>query len=335
MSPRVSVGLPVYNGENFVAEAIQSILNQDFEDFELIITDNASTDETEEICHRFAVRDHRIRYVRNDHNLGAATNYNRAFDLSLGEFFKWSAHDDFLSQNFLREAVRVLEQDPEAVIAYGKLEYVDENSELIPRVGDRDPNVSVRERIFPDMTDMAASKRFRMLVDAGGSDNAMFGIMRRSALAKTSLHRKYYMSDRALLVEMAMLGKFVRVPGIVLYNRDHPGRSTKLDNKLARSVWINPAIRNDRCFEHWSLLLHQIEIAYHYRGRAPLHSTLFYLACWACRPFRIGCYILEMIGVVSPSMRRVLGRKAWIIVNAVRGRVEDHTAKFGGQGPAY
>ena len=93
--PRVSVGIPVFNGERFLAETIESILAQTFKDFEIVISDNASTDRTEEICRSYAARDPRIRYNRNDTNRGAAWNHNRVFELARGEYFKWQSHDDF------------------------------------------------------------------------------------------------------------------------------------------------------------------------------------------------------------------------------------------------
>ena len=99
--PRVSIGLPVYNGENFLEFALDSILGQTFQDFELIISDNASTDATESICRRYAAKDSRIRYYRNPNNQGAAQNYNRVFALARGEYFKWAAHDDVCKPNYL------------------------------------------------------------------------------------------------------------------------------------------------------------------------------------------------------------------------------------------
>ena len=94
MKPRVSIGLPVYNGQEFLEETLHSILNQTFNDFELIICDNASTDRTAEICRSFAKRDRRIRYYRNEINLGAAKNFNGVFFLARGEYLKWSDNDD-------------------------------------------------------------------------------------------------------------------------------------------------------------------------------------------------------------------------------------------------
>jgi glycosyltransferase involved in cell wall biosynthesis len=99
--PKVSIGVPVFNGENYLAQALESILAQDFADFEVIISDNCSTDKTPEICTSFAKRDSRVKYFRNDSNIGASPNYNRTFELSRGEYFKWCAHDDRCGRAFL------------------------------------------------------------------------------------------------------------------------------------------------------------------------------------------------------------------------------------------
>src|SRR4051794_3298661 len=92
--PKLSIGLPVYNGENFLAHAVDSILAQDFRDFELIISDNASTDRTAEICRGYAESDPRVRYVRFETNQGGSRNFCYVFELARGEYFKWAAHDD-------------------------------------------------------------------------------------------------------------------------------------------------------------------------------------------------------------------------------------------------
>ena len=101
MVPRVSIGLPVLNGEKYVAEALDAILAQSFLDFELIISDNASTDATPDICADYARRDARIRLHRHPSNLGAAPNFNFVFQRSRGEYFKWAAHDDQISSDFI------------------------------------------------------------------------------------------------------------------------------------------------------------------------------------------------------------------------------------------
>jgi glycosyltransferase involved in cell wall biosynthesis len=119
--PRVSIGLPVYNGERFLKDALDSILSQTYRDFELIISDNASSDHTEEICRRYAARDERVRYYRYDNNVGAARNFNRVFQLSRGEYFKWAAHDDICSPGFLQRCVKILDSDTAVVVCFSIL----------------------------------------------------------------------------------------------------------------------------------------------------------------------------------------------------------------------
>src|SRR5246127_6023313 len=117
-TPLVSVGLFVYNGERFIEEALQSILKQTFTDFELIISDNASTDRTGEIVKAYAERDNRIRYYRNEKNIGAGWNARRVYELATGKYFKWATADDFLEPDLLRRCVEILESDPGCVAAY-------------------------------------------------------------------------------------------------------------------------------------------------------------------------------------------------------------------------
>jgi glycosyltransferase involved in cell wall biosynthesis len=126
-NPRVSIGLPVYNGEKYLAQAIQSALGQTYTDFELIISDNASTDGTQAICEQFAARDQRIQYHRLSENKGAALNFNHVFSLAKGEYFCWLAHDDKLAPDFLQEFVQVLESHPDTVLTYSNVLIIDEN----------------------------------------------------------------------------------------------------------------------------------------------------------------------------------------------------------------
>src|SRR3954470_23138397 len=109
MTPRVTIGLPVYNGARYLAEAIESVLAQTFTDFELVISDNASTDATAAIALQYAARDPRVRYSRNRENIGSARNFGRAFELATGEFFKWMASDDLISPEFLENCVAALD----------------------------------------------------------------------------------------------------------------------------------------------------------------------------------------------------------------------------------
>ena len=125
--PRVSVGLPVCNGENYLDAAVRSILSQDYEDFELVISDNASTDRTQEICLDFARQDPRVKYSRLAANCGAVSNFQRVFRLSTGDYFKWAAHDDVCTPDFLERCVAVLERDPAVVLCCGQTQLINDD----------------------------------------------------------------------------------------------------------------------------------------------------------------------------------------------------------------
>ncbi|MGH9198508.1 MAG: glycosyltransferase family 2 protein, partial [Acidimicrobiia bacterium] len=116
--PRVSIGLPVYDGEDFIAEQIESLLKQSFGDFELIIADNASTDRTQQICLGYSAQDPRIRYIRNATNVGPVANHNLLIDSARGGYFKFAAHDDIHERDFLARCIEVLDSDASVVLAY-------------------------------------------------------------------------------------------------------------------------------------------------------------------------------------------------------------------------
>ena len=125
--PRVSIGLTVFNSERSLDESIQSLLAQTFQDFELIVSDNASTDRTRQIALSYAAQDDRVKYMRNRMNIGVAGNFNQAFRLSSGEFFKWAAYDDLCAQDFLLRCIEVLDRDPDVVLAYPRTVGIDEH----------------------------------------------------------------------------------------------------------------------------------------------------------------------------------------------------------------
>src|SRR5882762_4526395 len=132
-APKVSVGLPVYNGERFVSEAIEAVLKQSFVDLELIISDNASCDRTEQICRDYAARDSRVRYYRNCFNVGVNPNYRRVFSLSTAEYFKWVTHDDLQTLDFLEKSVAIMDREPGVVVCYPRVAVIDEHGTVVKR----------------------------------------------------------------------------------------------------------------------------------------------------------------------------------------------------------
>ena len=174
--PRVSVGVPVRNGERFLPEALDSLLAQSYKNFELIISDNASSDRTQSICREYAARDHRIRYYRSEQDVGLANNFNYLFIRARGEYFKWAAADDVHEPDWISNCLTVLEQDPSVVLVYGKTRFIDENGAL---VNETDPGFDLR---FD-----AAIDRLRYVISATSWVNAIFGLIRSYELAKTRL----------------------------------------------------------------------------------------------------------------------------------------------------
>ena len=116
--PRLSIGLPVYNGEDYLAESLEALLGQTYEDFELIISDNASTDGTTDICRRYARQDSRIRYFRQSRNLGCNPNHNFVIEQARGELFKLASDDDLYARDLLKRCVDVLDECPRYVLVH-------------------------------------------------------------------------------------------------------------------------------------------------------------------------------------------------------------------------
>lgn len=215
--PLVSIGLPVFNGENYLAKTIDSILAQTFRDFELIIQDNASTDATASICQRYGAADPRIRYSRNPINLGAGPNYDLCFDQARGTYFKWAAHDDLLAPTYLEKAVAALEAAPEAVLCCVG----------ITEIGPNDEVMRVYANALPAADGPSRAARFHALISTRHQCEDFFGLYRRAALVGSSLHGTYAGSDKVLLAEMALRGPFVKIPDPLFLHREHSQRYTR------------------------------------------------------------------------------------------------------------
>jgi len=263
--PRVSIGLPVFNGENYLAEALDSLLAQTYTDFELIISDNASTDRTEEICRTYAVKDERVDYHRNEANVGAARNFNQLFALASGEYFKWAAHDDLCAPEYLRKCVEALDRESDVVLCYPKTSIINARGELVEYYTD---GFSLRSP--------KPHQRLRDVFRAPGLCNPVFGLIRASALRRTALIGNYAAADRVLLAELALLGQFYEVPEHLFFRRGHPQRSLAAnvtDNEIA--AWFDPALRKRILLPRWRRFSEYIKAIW----RAPLS--------W---PERVRCY---------------------------------------------
>lgn len=227
-APRLSIGLPVYNGENFLAKSLDALLGQNYSDFELIISDNASTDGTADICHDYARRDARIRYVRQLHNIGAAPNHNFVLAQARGELFKLASHDDLYARDLLKRCIEALDERSHVVLAHSWSAVIDTAGQVTRLV------------TYPVATDAPrASERFRsMLFDGWGDD--LGGVARTEVLCRTSLHGSHHFADRTFAVEIALHGPFYMVPAWLYFRREHPGQGGAYRSVRARCANLDP-----------------------------------------------------------------------------------------------
>jgi glycosyltransferase involved in cell wall biosynthesis len=277
--PRVSIGMPVYNGDRFLEEALDSILAQTFKDFELIISDNGSTDRTHEICRAYATKDQRIRYYRNEQNLGGAWNFNRVFKLSTGEYFRWACHDDVCAPELLEQCVEILDCKSSVVLCYPKTIIIDEHGKQIKNYPD-DLNLC-----FP--TPHERFKHFHNRYRHGGWCNPLFGVMRASILKLTPLLGSYPSSDRILLAELALLGEYYEVPESLFFRRDHPQTTLRAYRTFKeRMAWYDSAKKGQlhlskwKCFFEYLATIRRVQMSWSEKVRCYFHMVKWFIWNW-------------------------------------------------------
>lgn len=242
--PRVSVGIPVFNGEDYLAAALDSLLAQTYSNFEIVLSDNASTDDTQAICEDYAKRDYRIRYYRQPRNVGAAGNFNHTFELAHGEYFKWHAHDDVCAPTFLEHCVAGLDANPNAVLCCTKTCFIDAQGQ------------HERDYEHPlDLETKTRSERFLQFVLPGHIVVEIFGVIRSDVLRKTPLIAGYIGSDLVLLAELGLYGPFLVVSEYLFFHREHPQRSVySHQDPKARTTWFDTSKSGKRAMPSWRLL---------------------------------------------------------------------------------
>lgn len=241
--PKVSIGLPVYNGERFIADSIQSILSQTFEDFELVISDNCSTDKTAEICQKFAGQDKRIRFYPSFKNHGAAWNYNRVFSLSKGQYFRWHAADDMMAPTLIEKSVAVLDQHPELVLVFT----------WVCDIDDSDNELGIKRSGIGSSLPLP-HQRFKGLSTIKPAFNCeeIFGLVRSKILAKTRLIAPYSDSDRTLLAELGLYGPFKEIEEALFLHRLHEDGSVVVNpERQERTAWFDTSKAGKLVFPNW------------------------------------------------------------------------------------
>jgi glycosyltransferase involved in cell wall biosynthesis len=227
--PQLSIGMPVYNGEQYLADTLDSLLAQSFEQFEIVISDNASTDRTAAICRYYQQKDPRIRYVRNHKNLGAAANFNRAFELSSAPLFHGGACDDLYEPQFLERCVEVLDHRPDVVLCHTCARVVGDHGE--PLLYNEEQNCFVDTYgglvMGPEVRDLGGAAqpeaRFRQILWQSSWCWPVSGVIRRDALLKTRLLESYYGADKVLLAKLAVMGRFHQIDEKLFVKRVHRG----------------------------------------------------------------------------------------------------------------
>jgi glycosyltransferase involved in cell wall biosynthesis len=215
--PRVTVGMVVYNGERYLAGAIDSIVGQTFRDFELVISDNASSDGTRAICEAFAARDPRIRYVRQETNLGPARNFVFVLEQARGELFMWAAHDDLREPECLDELVAALDRNPRAVLASCAFDNLDSDG----RTTSAD-NIDWAA-LFSGPKHLQFARLIRLDEIASQKANHIYGLMRRAvlrdAVAAVSFVDTYSGNDNCTLLDLLGRGEFEILPRVLFHYR--------------------------------------------------------------------------------------------------------------------
>ena len=297
--PALSVGMPVYNGEQWLEAAAESMLGQTFGDIELIISDNASVDRTQALAERLVARDPRVRFVRNAENLGVAYNYNQVARLARGRFFKWASVSDYCDPTMLEQCVRVLEARGDAVLCY-------------PRAWLVTPDGTVHEYEHDlDLAESSPCARFRRLLQSTRLNNMLNGVIRTEVLRRVHPHGAYMASDVPLIAELVLHGKFLLLPERLFYRRAEAfdlGAERLRLHQTNRRRYFDPQGRSPMLFQQWKLLLGLCKAAS--RARIPVaerwcvYRYLLKQVVWSRR----GLWDDVVLAATSPWRRAQVGR---------------------------
>ena len=209
--PKVSIGMPVYNGGQHIRQALDLLLAQDYQGFELIISDNASTDDTQRLCLDYSARDKRIRYYRSKENKGAIWNFNQAFMLSQGEYFMWASCHDSWEPSYVSRCAEVLKQEPAVVLCYSLADWIDVDGKSL--------KVILRG---PDSRGLDRISRCHVTLWGMQYGCPIYGLIKADVLKQTNILTKGIGPDIRLLFELSFFGEFAQIPEVLLHIRRMP-----------------------------------------------------------------------------------------------------------------
>ena len=291
--PKVTIAVPVFNGDNFLAETLDSVLTQTFQNFELVIADNGSTDGTERICHDYAAKDARIQIHRSEVNLGVTLNFIRAVGFSSAEYFMYLAHDDKLAPSFLEQCVAVLDTHPDVALCYPKAIEIDTQG-----------NALYKKEQFLDADSPRPHKRFRQMIRMDHNCESQFGLMRTDVLKKTVIFAPIPDGDRIMLAEVSLHGKYYRVLDYLFLHREHPHRTlnvfpTRFDRL---PMYLVPEQTGKLILPYFAEFFEYLRCI----RRAPLRFTE-----------RLACYG-EMLRWVKDNRRRLTGDLLYVLKRFIK-----------------
>jgi glycosyltransferase involved in cell wall biosynthesis len=301
--PVVSIGMPVFNAQKYLGQALDAILAQTYLHFEVIIFDNASSDRTQEICLDYAALDSRIRYGRIDQPVSVTESYNRLVEVARGEYFKWAAPDDLMDPAFLERCVNILNRKPEIVICYPRTRLIDDSGVVLGIYADemnlRSPHPNCRLREF---------------FENQGLGHPIYGLIRLDALRRSRLFGEFPMADRVFLSELALLGQIHEIPAHLYLRRIHSGFSARINAvDTEYQDWYDLRSKGKVQFPKWRRLaeywkaIQRAEL-----GFAETLRCYFQLAHFIFIPKRWTGLLMEASAIVTPrayAARRV-GRSA-------------------------
>lgn len=238
--PLVSIGLPVYNGERYLKEALDSLLAQTYKNFEIIISDNASSDKTAEICEAYLLKDKRIKYIRQSKNIGQVANFNFVLEKSEGKYFMWAAHDDLWDERFIEKCVLALEGNPEAVMAFSVFERF--NNENGVRVRHNPESYLPTEKNL-----YGRLKKHILLPWSEGKGEPMYGVFVRSKIGEDKFEN-YLGFDVNFIFRNLARGIFILVDELLFFKRDNRLQAKDSPRGLVQRVFFSFAYRLKRVF---------------------------------------------------------------------------------------
>lgn len=240
---RVTIGMPVYNAERYIMEALQSLVGQTYSDFEIIICDNASTDETFNICHEFCKKHKNITVIKNEKNIGAAANFNLVASKAKSEYFKWASYDDICHRDLIKKCVEFLDKNKDVDLCYSVAGRIDENGSHL-------------DDYQFDLNTMSDKRweRFSDLIVKRHNCHFVFGVFRTKELKNTCLILSHEGSDRILLGEIGLAGKMYEIPEVLFFRRDHPNVSMRIERQN-RIAWFDPLKSGRMTYPNWRIMV--------------------------------------------------------------------------------